>query len=285
MGILNDAFKRVSNKQFMIQSDVLLSNMLTILKSASGDVNDSTTLDIFLAVPFTFDNRDFDTSATIVFESAASKPNINWLIDANATTDENDPFAPVPLNSEVETYLDHILSIYNVSDKILLVSMIADAIDIDLDARNGISEIAAENVDFTQGYIYDYHHFRQVLEAYERVTLDSSVEHIPWESLIGFTNASLDFNHITPEVLRLLVPQMTPEEIALMTTERLEVYNTLDELSFDEEDKKRLEALHVVFYDPGVEGDILIKNGERQLHVTFLYNLSSKKVSDIEISQ
>ena len=285
MGILDDSFKRVSNKRFLVQGDILLSNMLGILKNASSDVNDSATLDIFLAVPFAFENKDFDTSATIAFESAASRPNVNWLLDDNTSKKKTDPYAPVPLNPQMEEYLDRILTVYNVSDKILFVSMVADAIDTDLEERSAGSEIALEDPDFTQGKLYDMHHFMQIVDAYERMTMDPVARTIPWESLIGFTNQNIDFNHLTPDALQMLAPELPVERLAEFTTDRIDLYESLDDLPLEAETKRKLKKLRVVFYSPNVSGDILIKNGEQQLHVTFLYNLGSKKVSDIEIAQ
>lgn len=284
MGLLNDSYKRVANKRFLVQGDVLLSNMLGILKNASSDVNDSTTLDIFLAMPFVFENKAFDTAVTVAFTSDASRPNINWLVEGNATKKE-DPYAPVPLNPEMEAYLDRILSIYNVSDKILFVSMIADAIDDDEQERSAGSEIALENPDFTQGRIYDLHHFQQIVDAYEAVSLDPAVRQIPWGQLIGFSNTVLDFNHITPEALAVIAPELEPEQAALLSSERIEVFESFSDLPLDAETKARLKRLHAAFYSPEVSGDILIQNGERKLHAAFLYNLGSKKVSDIEITQ
>jgi len=285
MGILDASYKRVSNKRFLVQGDILLSNMFGILKNASGDVNDSTTLDIFLSVPFAFDSKDFDTAATIAFASAASRPNINWLLDRNASKRTNDPYAPVPLNPQMEEYLDRILTVYNVSDKILFESMVADTIDTDMQERSAGSEIALEDPDFQQGKLYGMHHFNQVLDAYERMTLDPAIRAIPWESLLGFRNTELDFNHITADALRFLAPEVPVEALAALTTERVQVYESMEDVPLDAATKEKLKKLRVVFYSPSVSGDILIKNGDRQLHVTFLYNLGSKKVSDIEITQ
>lgn len=284
MGLLDRSYNGVANKRFLVQSDVLLSNMLGILKSASSDVNDSTTLDIFLAMPLAFENSDFDTSATIAFTSAASCPNINWLIDKQAAK-KDDPYTQIPLNPQMEAYLDRILSIYNVSDRILLVSMIADAIDEDLEARSSGSEIALDAPDFMQGEIYDLHHFNQIIDAYERISLDPMARRVPWAQLIGFTNMQLDFNHLTTEALSVLAPELEPEQAAMLTAERLDVYTALSELPLTQESKERLKKLHLAFYSAEVNGDIVIQNGDRKLHAAFLYNLGSKKVSDIEITQ
>lgn len=283
-GRLDATYAKVADKRFLVQGDMLLSKMFAVLKQASGDVNNSTTLDIFLSVPFAFENRDFSTSTMIAFTSAAGRPNINWLLDHNASQ-ANSPYAPVPLDSAMEEYLDQILSFYNVSDRILFVSMVADTIDSDELSRSIGSEIAIESPDFTQGHLYDMRHFERLIDAYEKMTLDPAPRAVPWEALIGFKNETVDFNHITPEALSIMVPELQPDEVTMLSTERTDLFGSFDDLPFDSETKSRLEALHVAFYDPAVTGDILIAGGNRRLHATFLYNLGNKQVSDIEISQ
>ncbi len=285
MGTLDRSYARVSNKRFLVQSDVLLSNMFAILKNASADVNDSQTLDIFLSVPLTFSSKAFDTMVNITFASAASVPNLNWLVPDGNGTKKRDPYAPIPANPVLESYLDRILSVYNVSDKILFLSMLEDSVDKDLNERVSGSELALENPDFTQGHVYDMAHFMQIVDAYEKVTLDMQVRKIPWEKLIGFTADGLDLNRISPEALAFLAPEIPPESIAKFTSERTQDYQSLDDLPLERETKEKLKKLKVVFYSPKVSGDILIGNGERKLHVAFMYDLGSKKVSDIEITQ
>ncbi len=284
MGLLDDAYKRVAQKRFLVQGDVLFSNMLGILKENTGDVNGSVGLDIFLAVPFTFDDRKSGAGVTVVFESAAYAPNINRLLDDNASRKGNDPYAPVPLRPQMEEYLDRILTVYNVSDKMLFVSMVADTLDTDLEERSPGSEIALEHPDFMQGHLYGMRHFERLIDAYERLTFDPNLRRIPWKNLIGFENSEVDFNHISPEVLQVLLPDMEPGQLLPFTTERIEVYESMDDLPFDRQTKEKLKKLNVVFYSPMVSGDLLIKRGEGQLHVTFLYNLSSKEVSHIEVA-
>jgi len=285
-GMVNDSFKRVSNKLFLVQSNVLFSDVVSILKDATADVNDSMGLDIFLSVPLFFENKQNDMTMNITFESAASTLNINHLLkkDDNQTKEKKNRFEPVALQRNYEEYFERILSIYNLSDKILFLSMIADTLDKDLQERSFGSEIALEDPFFTQGHIYDMSHFRQIIRAYKKQTLDFNIDTIPWDTLVGFHADFIDFNQISPQTLQHLAPDIDPESLGAYTTDKVDIYDNMEGLPFDSETKKRLQDMNVVFYDPLVAGEMNIYNGENRMQIAFLYDLSSKKVSNIEIS-
>lgn len=283
MGLLKHDFAQTAQKNFLAQGDLMSADMFALLKNVTADVNDSQTLDIFLALPFAFENPKTQIAVGATFESDATRPNLNWLVDGNVTGE--DPYAPLPLNTAMEEYLERILTVYNVSDKILLVSMIADTIDDDLNERLGGSEIALESVDFMQGGLFGPAHFEQILRAYEEKTLDFNARRIPWKFLVGFTNDAIDLNHVTPDALHYLLPEFAEEEILRLTTDREAVLENYDALSVDEEQRKRLEALRGSFYVAEVAGDLLIRRGDERLHVAFLYDLGKKEVRRVEVSR
>lgn len=283
MGLLRHDFTQTAQKNFLAQGDLMSADMFALLKNVTADVNDSQTLDIFLALPFAFENAKTQIAVGATFESGATRPNVNWLVEHNVSSD--DPYAPLPLNAAMEEYLEHILTVYNVSDKMLLVSMMADTIDEDLNERLGGSEIALESIDFMQGGVYDFGHFKQILHAYERQTQDFSVEQIPWKYLLGYTNDTLDLNYVTPDALHYLLPDMAEEEIVRLTTEREAVFDSYDAFGVDEVQRKRLEAVRSRFYAPEVAGDLLIRRGDERLHVGFLFDLGKKEVRHIEVSR
>ncbi len=285
LGVVERSHKDVAHKKVLVQSDILLSNMLSILKSASGDINDSTMLDIFLMIPFTFNSSAYDTSVDVSFESSATKVNINWLVPDVNQSRVRDRFAPDPLNPYVEEFLDRILTVYNVSDTILLLSMIADTIDDDVSERVSGSEIVREKINFSHGKIYNMRHFQQILEIYKMKTLDFSVDKIPWQSLIGFTNGKIDFNYISPDVLRYILDGLAPESIRLLTTDKESVYIGLNDLPFNVQDKEKLTKMNIVFFDPNLSSKIVVKSSGSALVVSLDYNLSDKRVSNIEISR
>ncbi len=279
-GIVEQSFKRISNKQFLIQSNSLLDGVIELLGQNTSDINDSMTLDIFLAMPFLFEQKSRGLSVDITFSSEATGLNLNHMLQEDNSTQER----LLVIKPAYEFYLDYIFSVYNVSDKILLQSMIADTVDSDLKERTTGSEIAFENPFFSQGQIYTLAHFEQILQAYKRLTLDYSVDSVPWEQLLSFRNDAVDFNHITSEALSMLMPQLDPAVIAEMTTDRIETFESFEAMGLDSETSKTLSELGVVFFVPQVKAWINIRSDNRHLGMTFSYNFHTKKATQIEIT-
>jgi len=283
-GILDNSFKRISNKLFFIQSNVFFKDFIGILQQSTKDINSSDMLDIFLMIPIAFAPEHQDIAFDVSFASDASTINLNHMLatDVNVTELEAQ-HEPIPVKIAYESYLDHILSVYNVSDKILLLAMIADSVDNDVDERVAGSEIALRDPLFSQGTIYNLEHFKKILEAYVRETRDYNVFKIPWHDLIGFRNDRVDFNHINKEVLYHTAPELQ-ENIALYTTERIEVYDSLDTVPVEESTKKNFEELGMKFYSPNVRGTMRIVKGDNTLEMAFSYNLKTQEVSHIEVT-
>jgi hypothetical protein len=283
-GILDHSFKRISNKKFLIQSNSFISGLTDVLKDASSDVNDSDSLDIFLSFPFVFEQKSRDLSVDIYFTSEATGLNPNDMLEENNATrgrdkvKENENIKP-----SFEASFDHILTVYNVSDKILLLSMIADSVDSDLKERTTGSELALENSFFSQGRIYSIEHFNQIIDAYKHLTLDYSVDAIPWETLLSFNNKDIDFNHIESDALKAMFPELDEATLTSLTSDRVEVYKDFSLLNIDSQRKKELEKLGLTFYSPQVKAWMNIRNGDNHLGVTFLYDLKNKKATNFEI--
>jgi len=276
-GILEHSFKRISNKQMLVQSNVFLSKFVEILKNASSEVSDAITLDIFLMAPLSFENKEHMLQVDISFTSEATKPNINLMLDGNHT---NAPSKPI-----FSDYFERILSVYNISDKLLLLSMIEDSLDTDFEERISGSEIALVDPFFMQGTLYSKQHFSQVLRAYKEQTRDPSVDLVPWDKVIGFKGKGVDLNHISPEVLLMLNPSLHPDSVSLYTTEREDVYDSFEALQLDEESQTRFKDMNITFYSPLVRAKMSIVDGDEALDILFSYNLDTKKVSDIEVSK
>ncbi len=285
-GILEHSFKRISNKKFLIQSNSFIAGMQNVLKDASSDVNDSDTLDIFLSLPFAFEQKSRNLSVDIYFTSNASALNPNNMLEKSK--DNNTSKKKVKENPNIESsyeaYFEHILTVYNVSDKILLLSMIADSVDKDLKERTTGSELALENLSFSQGKIYSLEHFQQILDAYKRLTLDFNVDKVPWETLLSFDNVNIDFNHIESDTLSMLFPELDSTALNSFTSDRVEVFKDFGALNIDSEREKELKKMGVTFYSPQVKAWMNIYNGGNHLGVTFLYDLQTKRASNLEIT-
>jgi hypothetical protein len=282
--VLQQGFKQTGTKAFLIQSNAIFPNIYTILQQNSADINDSDALDIFLSVPLFFENKQNGIMMDISFVSDASKVNINRLIPAGGNTVPASGETAVPTDPAVENYLTRILTVYNVSDTILLISMIADSIDMDTNERSTGSEITLDDPDFMQGRLYNMHHFKQLLNAYKRQTLDFNVDDIPWENLIGFRNDKIDFNHIEPETLQFIDPAIDMATLAELTSERTETYRRVEDLPIAPESKQRLKELGAEFYASDVIGTMNVLSKERKVTYTFAYDLAKQKVSELAVS-
>jgi len=282
-GILDRGFSSAGHKAFLVQSNVIFSDIYDLLRQNTKDINDSDTLDILLSIPLFFGNKKDGIMTDITFASDASTVNINHLIRKPEGTTPRGVI--IPTEPAYEAYLDHILTFYNVSDPLLLISMIADTIDDDMDERVYGSEIAMQSPEFSQGKIFNMRHFRQILDAYKRQTLDFSVDTIPWEKLVGFRNASTDFNHITAESLRFMAPDIDDATLADLTTGRSVVYQQFTDLPLTPEDVKTMEDLNVTFYSPNVLATMRIFGDEQKVSYTFIYDLSTQKVSHFAIAR
>ena len=282
-GIIDNSFKRISNKQFLIQSNSMLSGLIDILDENAADINDSASLDIFLSMPFVFDQKSKDISVNLVFESAASKLNINSMLQESNATAKKVPINP-PIKPEYEAFLDRILTVYNVSDKISLLSLLADSIDSDAKERIAGSEIAYEDPFFTQGHIYSYAQLERILDEYKRQTLDFSVDNVPWRDIVSFENEEMDYNHISDAVKNGLGLQNGVDELSAMDESESALYESFKDLGVDKEREKELKALGVKFFSPLVKAYLNISSAQRHLKITFLYDLKMKEVSSIEIT-
>jgi len=282
--LVDNSFKRVAAKHALIQNNLLFSDITDILKEVSGDINDSIGLDIFLSIPLFFENRQNSLSVDITFESDASGININNLLKDVNTSKKKHSDQPIPLNPPYEEYFERILTVYNISDKILFLSMIADTLDSDLEERMPGSEIALENPFFRQGHIYNLRHFKKIMSAYKKQTLDFNVDTVPWKELIGFNADNIDFNQIGPEVLQYLAPEIDPESTPNYTSNKTDLYESLDDIPLEEETKKRLKEMNMQFYSPYVFATMNIKDGDNKEQIVFVYNLGNKKVSNIEVT-
>jgi hypothetical protein len=281
-GILKEGFAKTSRKALLVQSNVLLSDSQMLLRQNTKDINGSETLDILLSLPLFFSDKKTGIMTDLSFTSGADAVNVNRLLEVG--TAKATGTHATPIRATYEAYFERILAYYDVADTALLISMIADTIDDDLNERLPGSEIALQSPDFTQGHIFDLHHFRQILTAYKRQTLDFNVDTIPWEKLISFRNDGIDFNHITPDALRFIVPDVDGTTVADLTTGRVEVYNHLADLPLSPEDIKTLEDMNVTFYSPLVIGKMNMMSNKRKISYTFTYNLSTQEVSQFAIA-
>lgn len=273
--LFNSAFTKVSQKQFIVQSDIFFRDIKTILKTNVGDINDSDELYFLIALPFGISDKENDIAVDIHFVSDSTKVNINKMIDANKTV--------APVYSQA---LDSLMISYNVIDRAFLSALILDTIDSDREERIFGSEIALEERFFTDGAIVDMAHFKKILDYYKKVREDPSVDNIPWEKIISFNNSEIDFNYVTSEAFSFMISTRTLESLKPFSglSQKKELYASFDELRLSVEEQETLTKFGVVFFSPHVICNTEMKVGNQQGTLSFAYNFKTKEASNLEFA-
>jgi len=273
--LFNSAFTKVSQKQFIVQSDIFFRDIKTILKTNVGDINDSNELYFLLALPFGISDKENDIVVDIGFSSDSSKVNINKIVDANKTV--------VPAYAQS---LDGLMISYNVIDRAFLSALILDTIDSDKEERIFGSEIALEDRFFTNGSIADMAHFKKILDYYKKVREDPSVDKIPWDKIISFNNSEIDFNYVTSEAFSFMLSTRTLESLKPFSGlgQKKELYASFDELRLSVEEQEILKKFGVVFFSSNVLCRADMRIGNQQGALSFAYNFKTKEASNLEFA-
>ena len=270
--IFNNAFHKVSQKQFVIQSDIFLRDIKNILKTNVGDVNDSTGLYYLLALPFGITDKENDINIDITFSSDSSKVNINKIADTNQT------LGKIYLDS-----LENAMIYYNVIDRAFLTALILDTIDKDKEERIFGSEIILEDRFFKNGPIEDMAHWKRIMDYYKKMREDPSVDKIPWEKIISFNNDKIDYNYASVDALWFMLKNKTRESLVPPKTQKKELYNSFEDLRFNAEDQEILKKFGVVFFSPNVVCKANMQIGNQTGDISFSYNLKTKEASNFEL--
>ena len=269
--IVDDAAKKVEEKHFLIQTDTFVKNIASILAQKTGDINSSDGLDLLFSLPI--DLKTDEISAHIAFASAATglNPNNFIKIEHNKTR----------LNPDYILLFDRILQSENVQNKELFIAMIEDTLDRDLQERIPGSEIALYDKRFAQGAIENYKKFQMIIDHYVLLSEDPNIYRVPWRKILSFYSKKIDFNYISPLLLKYMVPFFDDETIKRLTTGKKMVFSNWKDLNIAKEYKDELKKYNIAFYVPIIEGKLTIKQGGRKSFARFIYDIQKKRIKDI----
>ena len=271
LDIVDKAAKDVEKKHFLMQTDVFVNNITSILAKKTGDINSSDGLDLLFSLPI--DIKSDEINAHIEFNSAAYgiNPNNFIKIEHNKRV----------FNPEYILLFDRILQSENVQNKELFIAMIEDTLDKDLDERIPGSEIALYDKRFAQGSIENYKKFQMIIDHYVLVSEDPNIYKIPWRDILNFYSKKIDFNYISPILLKYMVPFLDNETIKKMTTDKEDIYREWKDIHIADEYKRELKKYNITFYVPVIEGKLTIKQGSYKSFARFIYDIQKKRVLDI----
>lgn len=270
---VNDASHELAGQNFMLQTRVVLNDLLIILqnsKELEGAIKDNSIdgLHIFLLETATVAVGLEDLHANMEIKSARGKFNINNLMDGNSTIN-------LP---RVEIFKEYV-SRYNVNSN--FVEILLDNMGKIKEDASYNSAIFNENPTLQRDYIASPKHFEKITSYYEESYHDESLKKINFDALLIFSpsrGSIIDLNYATPQVWKILLGVDDSKAKALVSGGG--GYKTLEDLKLNELQKARLSKFNTSFFEPFLDVKIEIKNEKQSAMIRFEYDMRTKKGSN-----
>ncbi|MFA5233630.1 MAG: hypothetical protein WC390_04445 [Sulfurimonas sp.] len=274
LSAMKSASQDVEDERFMFQTALVLDDILSLL-STSLDIETLSEADAteefarFLnqtqSIPFAIE----DIKVLVKIGSARESFNVNSLQDANAT-----------LYVQRAELLKEYLQRFGVQE---------DYINFLRDGMSGIKEDASYHTRmfYDKPYLYrDYiaslEHLGQINEEYTRQYRDTTLKKADLEHLFSFNKergTKIDLNYATQTTWMFMLG--IDEESALSLVQKSNLYRSYEDLSISDEKKIVLqEFFETSFFEPFVEVQVLINQGDKSAKIVFEYDLKNKKGSN-----
>ena len=255
IGGIFTVYKEFSKDTFykdISQNSVLIENVKSVLDEISKDINGSDIKNLFHTFPISSKDGNFRALITI-------KPVFN-RVDINE----------VSKNKYALKYLENILNYYQVGDPLFFEDLVLDTIDLDKKERVGGSEIVLQKPFFKQGKIYNYKHFKEILDYYVKFTNDKSVYKIPWQKffIFGNGNSIIDCDLISKQVAKFLGLEYT-NEISCKGLKEIE------------NNKKIMQSLSIIPFNKKISYLIKIDIKYENEYLSFIYDINKKRIENI----
>ncbi len=272
---LNKATSEIEKERFMLQTSVVLDDVLNILKkSAELDaiVEDGSkeTLKIFLSQASFIPLEIEGMKIMISLKSARSKININNLLDANNSL-------IVDRAQSLERYLGY----YNVNSD--YINMIVDNMSKFKEDMSYNSAIFNENPDLFRDYISSKEHLERINSFYAQSYNENTLSKIDFDALFYYSKESaykVDANYANAEVWRLLTAcdLQKARELSLGGGS----YEQVEDLNLNEEEREALQSSFALSYTPQYYLDVEVDISQDPLNakIKFEYDMKTKKGSN-----
>ena len=267
---VKEASHHVENENFMIQTSVILEDVMQILKTSQqlNDINSSEDFFIFLSQTSFIPLQSNDIRVNIELNSARSKFNVNALVDSNTTADKNKVEAlKVYLNKQMVN---------------------SEYVGILLDNMGGIKEdlsynsaIFNEKPYLFRDYISSLRHLNEINSFYEKTYHDNSLKNIDFEKLFYFSsykNNFIDLNYATPQTWELILgcDKTRAQQLSLGTG----AYTSLDDLGLSDDEKLNMSHFSTSFFEKFINVTIEIEENFQNGKIMFEYDINKKKGSN-----
>ena len=242
--IMGDYEKFITiDNRYISQNSILIKDSVESLNKLSQNIDNYNDLKkIFISFPISDDDFKVVYSITPIF----SKIDIN--------------------HKNIGPFLDNLMQFYDIDDPILFKNLIKDTIDKDIEERGSETEIILKNRFFQNGKIYNYRHFKEIMDYYYKITGDKNIYKIPWQKYIYFSNGN---NNIVCEAMDLDLKKFLELE-------------DIDCKDLNRSENRILENFDIISFDKNSSFWVDINIKYKQQNIDITYDIDKKKVIKIE---
>ena len=264
----NNAQERLKKEIFLLQTNVILEDILNILKTSKelNQIKSQTELFMFLSQTSFVPIEYADIKIALELSSARAKFNPNTLYDFNSTN----------LNNQKVLALKEYMS----------TKMVNPAyVDILLDGMGGIkkdnsyySDIFNEKPTLFRDYITSYEHLLEFNDFYINSFYDNSLSKVKFEEIFYFTkdtSIKIDLNYASVEVWKLMLGISNEEAKAL--THYAGTYTKDNPPKLDDEQIKILKNFKTSYYEPYIYVKLEIIQDTLIAKIAFEYDIVNGK--------
>ncbi len=263
---VNHAAKAVNKENFIYQSNIIVEDLLHILKTApqikaAVDVNTSEALFLLISQAAFIPFSSHGLEVTLKIKSARAKFN-PAMIDANNT-------------DLVKLFMNR----YNINNE--YVDILQDNISGIKEDNSYNSTIFDEHPSLFRDYIASSDHLRIINDFYMREYNDNALSKIEWNNLFYYSddrNMSIDLNYATPEVWEMLTG--TTKERAEALSAGGGFYTAPEDLALNDEELENLNHFKTSYYEPILDVEVEVRENGLLSNIHFEYDISKKKGSN-----
>jgi hypothetical protein len=272
-------FDLYNHSKLVHQNNILISNIISVLKSKSSFVSNKETFDILLAQNINFKDKKSGIKVSIKFTPDNKKININNLI---IYSQENNDITKVTTkyNQHIYDIIAQLLYKKSVVDVDYFLDILADSIDKDLEPRASLSEIAYKDNRFENGFVASLGHLDKIKEHYIKQTTDTNILKVDFDKYFRFDDAKIDINYIDPSLLSQIT-KIDIQEIKQILDKNESIVDLSD--AFGIEHNNTFNALNIKTKSWRVICGLDITVYEKKTKAIFKYDFEKKEASDIKI--
>ena len=264
----NDAQDTLKKEIFLIQTNVIIEDILNILKTSKelGMIKSEIELFIFLSKTSFIPIEYADIKIALELRSARAKFNPNTLYDSTSTN---------PNKQRVLALKEYMSN--NMVDPTY--------VDILLDGMGGIkedniynSDIFNEKPNLFRDYITSSEHLKEFNDFYTNSFYDNSLSKIKFEEIFYFTkdkNVSIDLNYASAEVWKLMLG-ISDEEAKTLTL-YAGAYTDENPPLLGDIQNEMLENFKTSYFEPYIDVRLEIIQDMLSAKIVFEYDIVKRK--------